>query len=128
MNGLPYAKLRDTAESTFFDTCRLGTTPAFEYGALDTNDSEPTYGDGIPCGFKPAGHGEVLDGSAAPIFMATLRLPVGVSIGSADRVEITHRHGDALDPTQVYAVEGAPARGPSATVLQLKLITGNSTL
>jgi hypothetical protein len=126
MNAIDFDYMRETAALTFFDTCRLGAVPEFEYGSLDSVPEDPLYSDGQPCGFEPGRRGEVEDGSQAPIYDAILRLPVTASVASIDRVELTHRHGTALASPQIYAVVGAPELGPSANVLTLKLITGES--
>ena len=130
MNALStteYTRMRSTAAETFFDTCRIGTATAHVYGSADTNDVAPTYSDGIACGFRPAPVGEAIDGSDAPDFDAVLRLPLDTDVTNVDRVEVTHRHGEALADAQIFTVTGEPARGPSALVLKLKLVTGESS-
>ena len=128
---IDYAGLRTTAESTFLDTCRIGTTPTAAsdmWNLANTVPADPLYADAISCGFKPTNAGEVRDGSQAPLHDATLRLPVDTDIKTVDYIELTHRHGTALDPLEYYAVIGKPELGPSALVLRLKFITGNSAL
>jgi hypothetical protein len=124
--ALPYDCMRATAEATFFDTCRIGAVPVHTWGGPDTGQSVPVFGDALACGFQPMNKGEVQDGSQAPNFDAKLRLSLDIDVSRVDRVELTARHGSAIEP-QLYSVEGDPERGPSAQVLNLKRITGKST-
>lgn len=126
MNTPDFSYMRGVAESTFFDECRLGTLPAPEYGTLDVSNRDHVYTDAQPCGFEPGGRRETEDGAQTPDYTATLRLPVGTDVAGTSRVELTARHGTAISPTQIYSVEGPPAIGPSAIVLSLKLVTGES--
>lgn len=129
MNALTATELagfQSTAEGSFFDSCKLGTATAASFGS-DPGSASYSYGDEIACGFAYGGQNEVKDGSQAPIYDATLRLPIDTTIANIDRVQVTQRHGVAITP-EYYTIEGKPSRGPSAIVLNLKLITGVSAL
>lgn len=128
MNALDYTRLKSTAESSFFDTCKIGTITADTWGGADTNADAATYGSAVACGFAYAPKGEADNGSAAADFDAVLRLPVGTTVASKDRIQMTHRCNVALDAAEYYEVVGKPALGQSALVLEIKLLTGNSTL
>lgn len=121
-----FASLRVVAESTFFDACEIGTVAAHTWGSADTTAGTVTFGDAMACGFNPANRGETKDGSQAPDLDATLRLPIGTVVDNVSRVRITERNGEAIT-AELYSVEGLPQRGPTALVLGLKRITGNST-
>ena len=125
MTTLPYSCLQATAESTFFDECELGAIVVGGWGEADTGAGTPVFDDAIPCGFQPMNKGESRDGAQVPFMDAKLRLPVGTDITNIDRVRLTSRHGTAITP-QLYTIEGPPELGPSAMVLNLKLVTGNS--
>jgi len=122
---LPYDCMRATAASTFFDECELGAVPVHTWGSADTGEQVPVFGDAVACGFQPMNKGEVRDGSQAPMYDARLRLTLDNDVSNIDRVRITVRHGEAITP-ELYSVEGLPERGPSAQVLTLKRITGES--
>jgi hypothetical protein len=121
-----FACLRAVAESTFFDTCEIGAVAAHTWGSADTTAGDPDFGDPTPCGFQPVNKGELGDGSQAPDLDGTLRLAIGTDITNIDRVKLTARNGEAITP-ELYSVQGLPERGPTALVLNLKRITGNST-
>lgn len=123
---LPYDCMRATAESTMLDACQLGVVATGGWGQPDTGNHAPAWGSEIACGFQPANRGEVKDGSQAPNYDARLRLPLTVDANRIDRVRMTKRHGEAINEED-YSIEGQPERGPSAQVLTLKRITGNST-
>jgi hypothetical protein len=122
-----FERMRVTAAESFFDACKLGSATAANWGD-DPGVDTFSYANEIACGFKYEPKGEIKDGSHAPLFDAVLRLPVDTDVTNVDRVQMTGRHGEALDPVEYYAVEGKPSRGPSALVLNLKLITGASAL
>ena len=120
------ADMRETAESSFMDACRIGAPSTPAWGS-DPGGLTYTYGAAEPCGFDPTPAGEVEDGTQTPLVDAKLRLPIGTVISELYRVSITARHGTAVT-AETYVVEGAPRRGPSALVCDLKRITGASAL
>jgi hypothetical protein len=91
-----------------------------------------TPGTVYDCGFDPEGGKEMQlnmtgRGSTADVRAnvagASVRLPLAAEgIDPWDRFELTHRHGEALSPTQVYDVVGYPERGPLGVVLNLQAI------
>lgn len=115
------------AESSFFDSCKLGTTTPASFGD-DPGVITVSYANEILCGFKSGASREVKDGTQTPLYDALLRLPVGTVVSNIDRVCITKRFGVALTSEEYFSIEGAPAKGPSALVLRLKLITGDTAL
>jgi hypothetical protein len=121
-----YACMQATAEASFFDTCQLAAMSAHSWGSADTGPGTATWGAAQPCGYSPAPVGETKDGAQVPIFDAVLRLPFDTDVTGIQRVRITHRHGVALAAAEEYTVTGKPARGPSALLLELKLVTGNT--
>ena len=128
LSATEYSRMRSTCVATFFDSCKLGTATAAAFGS-DPGASTYSYANDIDCGFQsdPKMRGaESADGTQAALIDAVLRLPVDTDITNIDRVQMTARHGTALDPVEYYTIDGKPALGPSALVLKLKLITGVS--
>jgi hypothetical protein len=125
------ATFQGTQAAAMHDTCVILTS------VITTNRyGKPvetfTTGPAIPCGFRQggqasAGTNEVMEGTEVVTADAVLRLPITTTITSRDRVAVTHRYGVAV-PLQAYGVLGQPARGPSALVVELELITDGSAL
>lgn len=91
-----------------------------------------TYASGpeIWCGFRQggqasAGTSEVMEGTEVVTADAVLRLPIDTVITSIDRVAVTKRANVPV-PLQAYGVLGQPARGPTALVVELELVTDGS--
>lgn len=78
------------------------------------------------CGLDARASREVMPGTNVPVYDARLRLVLGTTVGSPDRVRITHRYGAALDTPIVYEVIGEPMRGPLGLVLNLRSVTDGS--
>ena len=76
----------------------------------------------ISCGFKPGRVREVMDNGQVVMAQPELRLPLGTAVTALDRFEVTHRYGEALTTTEVYAITGI-RRGPSGLVLDLETCT-----
>jgi hypothetical protein len=123
------ATFQGTQESAMHDTCVILTS------VITTNRyGKPvetfTTGPEILCGFRQggqasAGTNEVMTETEVVTADAVLRLPITTVITSRDRVAVTHRYGVAVT-LQAYGVLGQPARGPSALVVELELITDGS--
>lgn len=112
--------MQDAQEAAMMDTGKVlvyaATTDA--YG----NPAETyTAGSAISCGFKPVRPYEVNGTSQVPQYDAELRLPIGTTITSLDRFQLTHRFGvDVAD--EVYSVIGQPKRGVSGLVVLLERV------
>lgn len=119
--------MRATQEGAMMDSCLV---LAYSPGAPDSFGglSNPTYtpGDPIPCGYNPtvkSGNREsVLENKTVLGTNAELRLPVDTVIGPRDRVQITHRHGEALGSPITLEVAGPIKRGPSGLVVDVKKV------
>jgi hypothetical protein len=122
------AGMRAANEAAMMDSCLVlvySTDATDDYGI-----PVPTYtaGEPVPCGLDNlAGRGyrssrEVMIDSQVVILDARLRLPVGTTIKAADRVQITHRFGEALANSVTYDVIGDPMRGPSGLQVNLKAV------
>lgn len=114
-----FAREQAAAATTMLDTCivhRHSAATANAYGVPGA-----TYAAGAPtaCGYKARSSREVQQGNDTVIIDAELRLPHGTAIKSLDRVEVTHRYGDALTPALLFEVIGQPAIGMSAVVVNL---------
>lgn len=76
----------------------------------------------ISCGFKPGRVREVMDNGQVVMAQPELRLPLDTDVTALDRFEVTHRYGEALTTSEVYAITGI-RRGPSGLVLDLETCT-----
>jgi hypothetical protein len=119
-------RMRDTAESSFMDSCKLGTPSGSGFNS-DPGSTSYSWGSEIACGFDANPAGEAEGGSQAPVVDAMLRLPIGTTVTEEYRVRITKRHGEALGTPEEYTIDGAPDRGVSALVLKLKYVAGASS-
>lgn len=108
------------------DTCRV-----LSYSSSPDlwGQPQPTYtpGPAIPCGYEPVGgvgQKEIrLDEKTLATITATLRLPITTAITQRDRIEITHRHGEALSPTVTLEVIGSIRRGPSGLLIDVNRVS-----
>ena len=82
-----------------------------------------TAGDAVECGLdmRPGSerHGE---DKTVVNYDATLRLPIDETPDVKDRIEVTHRFGEALAASLIYNIVGPIQRGPSGIRLLLKKI------
>jgi hypothetical protein len=126
MNPFSAAELtamRSVQNVAMMDTCTVRTwTPAVDdYG---TEIAGYTDVAGVACGLDVTGTRQKeqrrADGTIA-ILAAVLRLSIddGVGLTAKDRVTVTHRHGEALNPVLVYGIDGAVERGPTGIVVRL---------
>lgn len=122
------ARMQDAAEAAMWDTCVI---LEYDGDAVDNyGQPAPEYTPRVPsvaCGFNANLHREVMQGSQVVLTDAVLRLPIDTEMDNRDRVQISHRHGVELDDPPQYELIGEPARGPSALVLNLRLVTDGST-
>lgn len=121
------SRMQDHAEESMWDTCQVQ-----EYNGLATDDyghPSPNYylrWPVIACGYSASARKEIMAGTQVVLTDAVARLPIATTLDNRDRIKVTHRHGVALDPQPVYEIIGEPARGPSALVLYLRLVTDGS--
>jgi hypothetical protein len=119
--------MQDHAEESMWDTCQV-----LEYNGMVTDD----YGQPSPdyflrwpvivCGYDGSAHVEVMQETQVVLTDAVVRLPIDTVLDNRDRITITKRHGVALAAMPTYEIIGEPARGPSALVLGLRLVTDGS--
>jgi hypothetical protein len=69
---------------------------------------------------------ETTDGNQVAVSDAEIRLPTGTAVTNHDRIQITHRHGEALTYPLLFAVVGVDA-GRTAVVVRALQITGNNS-
>lgn len=119
------ALLREEAEASMRDKCRIGTAAVAE-GNNPTDESWSYSDTEIACGFDASRSKEVHDGSQATLTDAVLRLPIASVITGKNRVRVTERNGE--DVSEDYAVIGEPRRGLTALVVGLRRVVGGSTL
>lgn len=117
--------LRSAYDGTLLDTCQL-----LSWGGTardDHNQPAPAWQLLLTtsCGFQSGATGEVLDGTEVVTVDATLRLPLALegSLGSRDRVRVTHRHGEVLAAPLTFSIVGEPLRGPAGLVVHLQRVT-----
>lgn len=114
-----FAREQAAATATMLDTCIIHRRNAATANAYGIPGATYTAGQPVQCGYKARSSREVQQGNETVIVDAELRLPYGTQIASLDRVEVTHRYGDALTPTLLFNVVGQPAIGLSAIVVSL---------
>jgi hypothetical protein len=118
--------MRAAQEAVMMDACvRLA------YGAPTTDtynlpESQYTPQSPIACGFDPTASKEVMSEGQVVVTDGQMRLPVGTTVDSRDRFQVTHRHGEALASPPTFELIGDPERGPSGLVLNLRLVTDGS--
>jgi len=115
--------MRDTQESAMMDICLLGQRVVLSTDDYGMPVAGFSWSSPIECGLNPTKHIEVMDGTEVILTDAVLRLPVGTDVTHVDRVQITHRYGEALVMPWVFACIGMPRLGPSGLLLNLRLVT-----
>ena len=80
------------------------------------------------CGFHAVNPREQQAASFVPGIDARLRLSESLidTIDPKDRIELTHRYGEALTTTLTFEIVGPIKHGPSGLVLDLKLVSDGS--
>lgn len=114
-----FVREQAAAVPTMLDTCIVHSYSAGATDSYGVPGAGYTAGQPVQCGYKPRSSREVQQGNETVKIDAELRLPYGTAIKSLDRVELTHRYGDALTPTLLFEVAGQPAIGLSAVVVNL---------
>ena len=114
------AGMQDTQEQYMMDTCviqRRGVIRDSFGGMKETWTSLPP----TPCGVHMTGRKEIVRGNGTLMHVTTtLRLPLDTDILETDRVVITHRFGDEIDPQLLFGVVGPPKSGPSGIVIDVE--------
>jgi hypothetical protein len=126
MRAFDYGELdgmRATQDSAMMDTCILGERVELSRDVYGMPVVGWSWGDPVICGLNPVKHVEIMDGTEVVLTDAMLRLPIDTVITHVDRVQITHRYGEALIMPWVFACIGMPRRGPSGLLLNLRMIT-----
>jgi hypothetical protein len=120
-------RMQDAAEAAMWDTCVIldydGESVIDDYGK-----PSPLWfpRDACACGFNASVPREVMGETQVVLTDAVLRLAIDTESDNKARVQITHRHGVELETPPTYEIIGEPARGPSALVLNLRLVTDGS--
>lgn len=117
------ASMRAVQGSAMMDTCTLSVwTPTVdEYGTEIAGYTDTT---GVACGIDVTGTRQKerrrQDGTIAEV-AAVLRLSLddGEALTAKDRVTVTHRNGESLNPVLAYGIDGAVERGPTGVVVRL---------
>ena len=122
------ARMQATAQASMMDKCDL--LMKVEVGKDEFNQPKRKYEIALvtPCGFMPVSAVEVKGQTQVPLIDAQIRLPISLhgEFDNCDRVQITHRYGVELATPVTYEFVGQPQRGPSALVVDLKLVTDGS--
>jgi len=111
----------------FTDTFQIGTLTGAGWGSAQTTPTW-TY-DAINAfhGFvKQVTASEVADGSEATITDATLYIPHGTSLTSAQRIKCTHRDRKQLGAEEIYLIIGIPQQDRTCLVCTAQLLVGDS--
>lgn len=123
VNSQDLARMRADQADSLHDTCVILTYSESQNGFGEMAGSW-TAGAALACGFEPTGGREKpRAGGDTLIVEGRLRLPLTTTIGTRDRVRITHRHGTALSPALTFDVAGLPRRGPSGLVVDLREVS-----
>jgi len=120
------AALRAQAVGLFRDSGKIGTA-SVPTGA-DPTDIAWTWGSTVPLGVDTSRPSETVDGSGASLTDGTIRIPLTVSVSTANRIQVTTRDGAALATPELYRVVGEPTRGLTCLVARVKLINGGDAL
>lgn len=95
-----------------------------EYG-LDKPETYETA-ETLACLFRKPKPGEAMEQAEVAVNGGQLRLARGTTISARDRIRLTHLHGEALSPVQVYKIIGEPKQTYAGIVLILEMITDGS--
>jgi hypothetical protein len=104
------------------DTCQVLAYSSTQ-DAYNVPVATYTAGSEIACGFGRTSPSRGLDRALVPQADAELRLPLGTAVTAQDRIRITQRLGEELDPAEDYEIVGPTWQGPSGLVLKLKKVT-----
>lgn len=118
-------RLRATMAETLLDSCRI---LAYTTGAADAYGmSAVTYtaGSEIACGYEPTASDEVQRENQVIVTDGKLRLPIGTTVTTSDRVLVTKKLGETLTTQPTYEIVGL-VQGPTAIVLDLAIVTDGS--
>lgn len=120
--------LRAAQDTHMQDACKI---MAYSAGSVDEygEPSSPTYtaGSEIICGLNMRPNMRSVFENAEQdftsiVFDGDLRLPIGTTFKETDRVQITKRFGEALNPTLTYEIVSPIQRGPSGIRVLLKKV------
>lgn len=108
------------------DRCRrlIHTTSDSIYGPGTVEDY--TDGASMSCLFKPKLTTDVQGETEVLIIDAELYLARTATLGSNDRVTITHLQGDAVASPQTFDIIKGPVLGKTLLIAGLKLVTDGS--
>lgn len=117
------AHMRERQALSLMDTYRKLT---YSRTLNEYNEPVATYTEGtndLPCGIEQKqGEEKGADKNAIISYDAVLRIPISHSIDEKDRVRITKRYGERIDPID-YEIVSPQQRGPSGIRLLLKKVT-----
>lgn len=116
------AEWRADVAVTFWDTCVVQT---YTVGTPDAHGQAViTWVDGsaIACGFRFNTPRMIQGAPDVPVRIseATVRLPLGTTIATGDRIKITKRQDAMLTTALVFEIIGHSRPGPSCLVLDLE--------
>lgn len=118
------ANMRAAQTEHMQDFCRVLSYTAGTLNEFNEADA-PTYTSSIEtrCGLDMRPGSERNGQNMTSIeYDATLRLPIEVTLKETDRIQITHRFGEALDNALTYEIAAPIQRGPSGIRLLLKKV------
>lgn len=118
-------RMKAEAEETMLDTCQIGIRTSGDFSD-PSGTASYSYGSGIACGVSKGGGVESDEGAQVDIAAVTIRLPIGTTVSSKDRIKVTHRKGTALAADEYYSINGDPAGGTVALLVSATRMEGNS--
>ena len=114
--------MRSVQDGAMQDTCRVlaySSTP----DAYNNPEASYTPGSEMPCGLEMISPDELQASGHVPVIDAHIRLPIGTTLDTRDRIQVTKRYGETLDTALTFEIAGPAKRGPSGLYLDLKLTT-----
>ena len=121
--------LREAQTDHMQDTCSIlsfSAGTANEFGEYDTATYATTITTRCGLDMNPQFGANFLEGAGEQytkiVYDAMLRLPREVELKETDRIQVTHRFGEALDTALTYEVVSPILRGPSGIRVRLKKV------
>ncbi len=117
-------RMRGTQSAAMMDTCTLRVR-SFVQDDYGTEIAAYTDTAGVACGLDVTGgiaaREQARASGTVTTISAMLRLSLddGDDLTEEDRITVTHRNGEALNPPLAYGIDGYPQRGPTGYTLRL---------
>jgi hypothetical protein len=122
LSSTDLAGMRSTQAASMWDTCRIVTHTETQDAAGQPVETW-TPGSAIACRFAPGSSRERRGELQRPaISDATVYFPLGTTITSKDRIQVTARYGTALSTAETWQVASDPPPVSGPTALRVELL------